>query len=41
MAKKKTLDLNELKSVYETLGDGKSKLALSLLDKAEFLENTL
>lgn len=41
MAKKKTLDLKELKSVYETLSNAKSKLALSLLDKAEFLEETL
>ena len=41
MAKKKTLDLKELKCIYETLGNGKSKLALSLLDKAEFLEETL
>lgn len=41
MAKKKTLDLKELKYIYETLGNGKSKLALSLLDKAEFLETTL
>lgn len=41
MAKKKTLDLKELKCIYETLGNGKSKLALSLLDKAEFLESAL
>lgn len=41
MAKKKTFDLETLKEIYNSLDDGKSKLALSLLDKAEFLETTL
>lgn len=41
MAKKKTLDLGELREIYEKLDNGKSKLALSLLDKAEFMEDTL
>lgn len=41
MAKKKTLDLQTLKPIFEELNNGKSKLALSLLDKAEFMEETL
>lgn len=41
MAKKKTLDLKTLKPIFEKLNNGKSKLALSLLDKAEFMEETL
>lgn len=41
MAKKKILNIQELKDTFEQLDDNKSKLALSLLDKAEFLEETL
>lgn len=41
MAKKKLSDINELKETFENLANDKSKLALSLLDKAEFLEETL
>ena len=38
---KKTADIKDLRKVFETINDEKSKLALSLLDKAEFLEETL
>jgi len=44
MAKKKESNISniqELKDTFEQLDDNKSKLALSLLDKAEFLEETL
>lgn len=41
MAKKKISDISELKKVFVELKNNKSKLALSLLDKAEFLEKTL
>lgn len=41
MAKEKISDISELRKVFEELNNNKSKLALSLLDKAEFLENTL
>lgn len=41
MAKKKISDISELKKVFSKLNDNRSKLALSLLDKAEFLESTL
>lgn len=41
MAKKKALDIKDLKSIFEKMDNGKSKLALSLLDKAEFMEDTL
>ena len=41
MAKKKALDIKELKLIFEGIDNGKSKLALSLLDKAEFMEDTL
>ena len=34
-------DLKELKQVFEKANDNKSKLALSLLDKAEFMNETL
>lgn len=38
---KKIYDLKELKSVFESTNDNKSKLALSLLDKVTFMEETL
>ena len=41
MAKSKKTDINKLKVVFEHNNDNTSKLALSLLDKAEFLEETL
>lgn len=41
MAKKKALDIKDLKTIFEEMDNGKSKLALSLLDKAEFMEDTL
>ena len=41
MAKKKISNIKELKETFEQLDNDKSKLALSLLDKAEFLEETL
>lgn len=41
MAKKTNLDIKQLKNVFEKQDDNKSKLALSLLDKASFLEETL
>lgn len=41
MAKKKVYNIIDLKSVFEGLDNNKSKLALSLLDKAEFMEETL
>ena len=41
MAKKKMSNIKELRSTFEQLEDDKSKLALSLLDKAEFVEATL
>ncbi len=41
MAKKKVYNITDLKSVFEELDNNKGKLALSLLDKAEFMEETL
>ena len=41
MAKGKISKIEELKKVFRELNDNRSKLALSLLDKAEFLEATL
>ncbi len=41
MAKKKVANIVKLKKVFSKLDDNRSKLALSLLDKAEFLEQTL
>ena len=41
MAKKKTPDINSLRTVFENINDNKSKLALSLLDKADFMNKTL
>lgn len=41
MAKKKTADIKDLRKVFEKTNDNRSKLALSLLDKAEFMEDTL
>lgn len=38
---KKQVNINELRQVFETINDNKSKLALSLLNKAEFMEDTL
>lgn len=41
MSKKKSYDLKALKIIFEENDTAKSKLALSLLDKAEFMEKTL
>ena len=41
MAKKTTADIKSLRTVFESTNDNKSKMALSLLDKAEFLNKTL
>ena len=41
MTKKKVYNITDLKSVFEGLDNNKGKLALSLLDKAEFMEETL
>lgn len=41
MAKKGTSDLKELRKIFEKNKSNKSKLALSLLDKAEFMNETL
>lgn len=41
MAKKETSDLKELRKIFEKTKNNKSKLALSLLDKAEFMNETL
>lgn len=41
MARKKVIDISNLRKVFESLNDNKSKLALSLLDKAEFMNKTL
>ena len=41
MAKKSKADIKELRKVFEKNSDNTSKLALSLLDKAEFMEDTL
>lgn len=41
MAKKKISNIEVLKNTFKQLDDDRSKLALSLLDKAEFLEDTL
>lgn len=38
---KKIYDLKELKLLFESTNDNKSKLALSLLDKISFMEETL
>lgn len=41
MAKKKIADIKDLRKVFEKTNDNRCKLALSLLDKAEFMEDTL
>ena len=41
MANKKIPNINDLRKVFEELNDNRSKLALSLLDKAEFMNKTL
>lgn len=41
MAKKQKTDIKELRQVFEKVKDNRSKIALSLLDKAEFMEETL
>lgn len=41
MAKKQKADIKQLRKVFEEINDNSSKLALSLLDKAEFMEDTL
>lgn len=41
MAKKKLINISELRQAFEDINDNKSKLALSLLDKAEFMNKTL
>ena len=41
MAKKKVSNIKELRTTFEKIDNDKSKLALSLLDKAEFMEDTL
>lgn len=41
MAKKKIPDISSLRQVFENIDDNRSKLALSLLDKAEFMNKTL
>ena len=41
MAKKTTVDIKSLRAVFESINDNKSKLALSLLDKADFMNTTL
>lgn len=38
---KKIYDLKELRAVFESTNDNKSKLALSLLDKLTFMEDAL
>lgn len=37
----KKVNLKSLRSMFETVNDNKSKLGLSLLDKVEFMEETL
>ncbi len=41
MATKKTYKLEELRQIFEKKDDCRSKMALSLLDKAEFMDKTL
>lgn len=41
MNKKQNYDIKKLRELFTSLDDNKSKLALNLLDKAEFLEKTL
>lgn len=41
MAKKKISEISTLKKIFHQKDNAKSTLALSLLDKAEFLEHTL
>ena len=41
MAKKAQTNINDLRAVFENINDNKSKLALSLLDKADFMNKTL
>lgn len=41
MAKKKEVDLSKLKEIFNKDNNAKNTLALSLLDKAEFMEDTL
>lgn len=38
---KKTKSIEELRKIFEESDDSKSRLALSLLDKANFMEKTL
>lgn len=39
--KKKEVELSELRKIFEGSNDSKSKLGLSLLEKAEFMNTTL
>lgn len=41
MTKTETSDLKELRNIFKKTKNNKSKLALSLLDKAEFMNETL
>lgn len=41
IAKRKVIDIKGLKQEFEKINDGKSKLALSLLEKADFMNETL
>ena len=41
MAKKEVSDLKELRKIFEKTKNNKSKLALSLLDKADFMNENL
>ena len=41
MAKKEMSDLKELRKIFEKTKNNKSKLAMSLLDKADFMNETL
>lgn len=39
--KEKEIDLSEIKKIFEDMNDSKGKLGLSLLQKAEFMNETL
>lgn len=41
MNKKQNYDIKTLRALFVGLDDNKSKLAMNLLDKAQFMENTL
>lgn len=41
MAKKTMMDVKKIRKAFENINDNRSKLALSLLDKAEFMETIL